>query len=184
MAAIPESHRDLFDKQTFAHVASVMPDGTPHVTPVWIDHDEATGHVLVNTERGRQKEVNWRRNPRAGVSMVDPEDPYRYLSVQGESKEAVDQRCQQLRTELEKQQLTVRSVDYDQADGLVSASPVAHDAIGEWLPSATTPMLGDALGALFPFSASTLLEESGVRSFGEHDAGETGNGTAIDNIGH
>jgi hypothetical protein len=90
-----------------------------------------------------------------------------YLSVQGESKEAVDQRCQQLRTELEKQQLTVRSVDYDQADGLVSASPVAHDAIGEWLPSATTPMLGDALGALFPFSASTLLEESGVR-YGYH----------------
>ncbi|QLG29825.1 transfer complex protein (plasmid) [Halorarum halophilum] len=85
-----------------------------------------------------------------------------YLPVRGESKEQVEKRCQRIRAELEKQQLTVRSVDYDQSDGLVSASPVAKDTISEWLPSATTPMLGSALGALFPFSASTLIEESGV----------------------
>lgn len=90
-----------------------------------------------------------------------------YLPVRGESKEQVEKRCQRIRAELEKQQLTVRSVDYDQSAGMVSASPVAKDTISEWLPSVTTPMLGSAVGALFPFSASTLIEESGVR-YGYH----------------
>ena len=84
MPAIPESERDLFDKKTFAHVATVMPDGTPHVTPVWIDYDSASNRVLVNTERDRQKEVNVRRNPKVGLSMTDPDDPYRRLSIMGE----------------------------------------------------------------------------------------------------
>ena len=85
-----------------------------------------------------------------------------YLPVRGETKDQVEKRCQRIRTELEKQQLTVRSIDYDQSDGLVSASPIAKDAVSEWLSGATTPMLGDALGSLFPVSASTMVEESGV----------------------
>lgn len=88
MAHIPASYHDLFEKSTFAHVATKMPDGTPHVTPVWVDYDEAAGHILVNTERGRQKERNVRNDPRVGVSMLDPDDPYRYLSVLGRVTEA------------------------------------------------------------------------------------------------
>lgn len=84
MVDIPESKRDLFEKKTFAHVATVMPDSTPHVTPVWIDYDHDINRVLVNTERDRQKEVNVRRNPKVGVSMTDPDDPYRRLSIMGE----------------------------------------------------------------------------------------------------
>jgi len=84
MASIPEPYHDLFDKRTFAHLSTVTPDGTPHPTPVWIDYDAGTDRLLVNTARGRRKERNVRRNPAVGVSMCDPEDPYRFVSVLGE----------------------------------------------------------------------------------------------------
>ena len=87
MSEIPTEYRDLFEKKTFAHVATVMPDGTPHVTPVWIDYDEERDRVLVNTERGRQKYRNAERDPKVGLSMTDPEDPYRALSIMGEIEE-------------------------------------------------------------------------------------------------
>lgn len=86
---IPESHVDIFEKESFAHVATVMPDGTPQVTPVWVDHQDRE-YVLVNTARGRRKEKNIRRNPKVGVSVTDPDDPYRYVSVRGEA-ELVDE---------------------------------------------------------------------------------------------
>jgi len=82
---IPESHVDIFEKESFAHFATVLPDGTPHVTPVWVDHDDRE-YVLVNTARGRRKERNVRANPKVGVSVVDPDDPYRYVSVRGEAE--------------------------------------------------------------------------------------------------
>lgn len=82
--SIPDDYRDLFEKKTFAHVATVLPDGTPHVTPVWIDYDEERDRVLVNTERGRQKCRNAERDPKVGLSMTDPDDPYRALSIVGE----------------------------------------------------------------------------------------------------
>ena len=84
MPTIPTDFHDLFDRKTFAQVATCMPDGTPHVTPVWIDYDREADLLLVNTERGRQKERNVARDPTVGVSMLDPDDPYRYLSVMGE----------------------------------------------------------------------------------------------------
>ncbi|WP_267642499.1 PPOX class F420-dependent oxidoreductase [Haloarchaeobius amylolyticus] len=84
MEPIPEQYHDLFEKQTFAHFATLMPDGTPQVTPVWVDYDPETNHVLVNTARGRRKERNVRENPKVGIEMTDPDDPYRFLSVRGE----------------------------------------------------------------------------------------------------
>jgi PPOX class probable F420-dependent enzyme len=84
MVAIPADYQDLFEKQTFAHVGTILPSGVPHITPVWVDYEADAERLLVNTERGRQKERNVRRNPAVGVSMLDPENPYRYLSVVGE----------------------------------------------------------------------------------------------------
>lgn len=91
MAEIPTEYRDLFERETFAHVATLMPDGLPHVTPVWIDYDAGENRVLVNTAKGRQKNVNVRHDPRVGVSMTDPEDPYRALSVIGEVDECTEE---------------------------------------------------------------------------------------------
>jgi PPOX class probable F420-dependent enzyme len=81
---IPPSYQDLFEKQTFAHVTTMTPSGTPHTTPVWIDYDAAANRLLVNTERGRRKERNARADPTVSVSMVDSDNPYRFLSVTGE----------------------------------------------------------------------------------------------------
>ena len=78
---IPEAFVDLFEKRSFAHLATVMPDGTPHVTPVWIDYDGE--HVLVNSARGRQKDINMEERPQVAIAIADPENPYRYLAVRG-----------------------------------------------------------------------------------------------------
>lgn len=86
MARIPTEFHDLFERETFGHFATAMPDGTPQVTPVWVDRDESD-HVLVNTARNRLKERNVRENPNVGISIPDPDDPYRYLSVRGEVAE-------------------------------------------------------------------------------------------------
>jgi PPOX class probable F420-dependent enzyme len=87
MAEVPSAFHDLFEKPTIAHVVTMNPDGTPHATPVWIDYDADTNRLLVNTERGRRKERNVANDPTVAVSMVDPEDPYRFLSVTGEVEE-------------------------------------------------------------------------------------------------
>ena len=78
---IPEKYQDLFDKKVFAGLATVMPDGSPQVTPVWIDYDGE--NVVFNTATGRQKDKNLQAQPRASVMLVDPENPYRYLEVRG-----------------------------------------------------------------------------------------------------
>lgn len=105
MVEIPEDRRDLFEGETFAHFATVLPDGTPHVTPVWIDYDGE--HVLVNTARGRQKERNVRENRRVGLSITDPDDPYRYVSVQGEVVEVTEEGAVEQIDELARQYMDV-----------------------------------------------------------------------------
>ncbi|ADB59627.1 PPOX class putative F420-dependent enzyme [Haloterrigena turkmenica DSM 5511] len=87
MTAIPDAFHDLFEKRTFAHVATLTEETDPHVTPVWIGYDADDDRLLVNTERGRRKERNVREDPSVGVSMVDPENPYRRLSIIGEVEE-------------------------------------------------------------------------------------------------
>lgn len=81
MAVIPEQYLDLFRKRSFAHVATIMPDGSPQVTPVWIDYDGQ--YILINTAKGRVKDRNMRRDGRVALSILDPDDPYRRLQVRG-----------------------------------------------------------------------------------------------------
>lgn len=88
MTTIPQSHRDLFDKKSFAHLATVNADGTPQVTPVWIDYDGR--HVRFNTARGRLKTRNLERNPTVALAVQDPENPYRYVQVRGRVAEVTE----------------------------------------------------------------------------------------------
>jgi PPOX class probable F420-dependent enzyme len=78
---IPDSHKDLFSKKAFAHLATLMADGKPQVTPVWVDYDGK--HVLINTAEGRQKDKNMQRDARVSLAISDPDNPYRYLEVRG-----------------------------------------------------------------------------------------------------
>lgn len=86
--AIPEKFRDLFEKKAYAHIATVMRDGTPHVSPVWLDFDGT--YVLINSAKGRVKDRNMRRNPHVALSIQDPDQPYRYLSIRGEVVEITE----------------------------------------------------------------------------------------------
>jgi PPOX class probable F420-dependent enzyme len=81
MATIPASHADILTKPAFANLATLNRDGSPQVTPVWVDFDGT--NLIINTARGRVKAKNLAREPRVAVSIADPENPYRYLSVQG-----------------------------------------------------------------------------------------------------
>ena len=81
MATIPETHADLLKKPAFANLATLNADGSPQVTPVWVDFDGT--HVIVNTARGRVKANNLAREPRVALSIADPGNPYRYLGIQG-----------------------------------------------------------------------------------------------------
>ncbi|MBO0720199.1 MAG: PPOX class F420-dependent oxidoreductase [Blastocatellia bacterium] len=78
---IPDQYLDLFQKKAFANLATLMPDGSPQVTPVWCDYDGE--NVLINTAAGRVKDKNLQREPRVSISILDPDNPYRYLEVRG-----------------------------------------------------------------------------------------------------
>lgn len=81
-ARIPEKFRDLVTtKKAFADLATLSPEGEPHVAPVWIDAEGDL--ILVNTARGRLKDRNMQRNPRVALSIIDPENPYRHIAVRG-----------------------------------------------------------------------------------------------------
>ena len=84
-ATIPQAFQDLFKKKAFASLATLMPDGSPQVTPVWVDYDGH--HIRVNTAKGRVKDKNMRRAGKVALAIQDPDNPYRYLGVQGKVEE-------------------------------------------------------------------------------------------------
>jgi PPOX class probable F420-dependent enzyme len=82
MAQIPAAFLDLLTTRiTFAHLGTSMKDGAPQVTPVWFSYDG--NHVLLNSAKGRLKDRNMRARPKVALSILDPENPYRYLQLMG-----------------------------------------------------------------------------------------------------
>ena len=88
MSVIPESHASILNKKSFAHVATTNDDGSPQVTPVWVDYDGE--YILINSAKGRKKDRNMRARPAVGVSVQDPDNPYRYLGVEGVVEEITE----------------------------------------------------------------------------------------------
>jgi PPOX class probable F420-dependent enzyme len=78
---ISEGVRKLLKEPNFASLATLMPDGSPQVTPVWVDFDGT--HILVNTAEGRQKPRNVRHDPRVAVSVYNHQNPYSCATVRG-----------------------------------------------------------------------------------------------------
>jgi PPOX class probable F420-dependent enzyme len=81
MAKIPEGFEDIFKKQTFVHLATRMSDGSPQVSPVWVDVDG--DYILVNSAKGRLKDRNIRAEERVALSATDPDNPYRAIMIRG-----------------------------------------------------------------------------------------------------
>jgi hypothetical protein len=110
--AIPEKYKDLFQKRAFANLATLMPDGRPQVTPVWVDFDGE--HVIFNSARGRQKDKNVRRDPRVALAVVDPDNPYRYLEIRGRVTEITEDGADESINKLAKKYLGVDKYPYGQ----------------------------------------------------------------------
>ena len=110
---IPEKYRDLFEKKAFAHLATLNPDGTPQVTPVWVDYDGK--HIVVNSARGRRKDKNMEQNRAVALSIQDPENPYRYLEVRGRVEEITEDGADQHIDKMAKKYMGVDKYPYRQS---------------------------------------------------------------------
>ncbi len=82
MAVTLDQYQDLLKvKKPLAALATVMPDGSPQVTPVWFDYDGK--RLRINTAKGRVKARNMQEGSRVALAIVDPDNPYRYVQVRG-----------------------------------------------------------------------------------------------------
>ena len=82
MTDIPANYLDLLNqKAALANLATIQPDGSPQVTPVWFDY--TGGKVRVNTAKGRVKARNLSVGARVALSIVDPDNDYRYIQIRG-----------------------------------------------------------------------------------------------------
>jgi len=96
----PEEFLDLLNEESKAllYLATLMPDGSPQVTPVWFDSDGK--HILINTNEGRVKDRNMKARPNVAMTIQDPNDTYRYLGVRGEvvgyTREGADEHINKL----------------------------------------------------------------------------------------
>ena len=90
-AEIPEAFRPLLgdDVKAFANLGTLLPDGSPQVTPVWFD--AADGTVRINSAKGRWKDRNMRRDRRVALAIMDPQNPYRYLQIRGRVTQVTEQ---------------------------------------------------------------------------------------------
>lgn len=92
---IPEKFLPILnEKKAFAHLATLMADGTPQVTPVWFFYRPADGKFIVNTARGRTKDRNMAKNKAVALSISDPDNAYVHVSIRGkivkETEEGAD----------------------------------------------------------------------------------------------
>ena len=93
MRALSDKVKQLLGKQAFAHLATVMPDGSPQVSPVWVDVEGDT--ILVNSAEGRLKDKNIQRDKRVALSLTNPENPYQAVMIRGRVTEITKQGADQ-----------------------------------------------------------------------------------------
>lgn len=81
MTQLTEEQRKFIQAPNLAHFVTLMKDGSPQVTPVWVDCDDT--HILINTAEGRQKPRNLERDPRVALSIAQRDNLYSYIQVRG-----------------------------------------------------------------------------------------------------
>jgi PPOX class probable F420-dependent enzyme len=102
--------RELLEGKNFVHVATTRKDGTPHVIPVWVDTDGE--HVLLNSAEGRAWPANLRRTGRAGLNVMNLENPYEYVSIDGSLVEDTHEGADEHIDSLAKKYMDVDSYPY------------------------------------------------------------------------
>jgi PPOX class probable F420-dependent enzyme len=124
-APFPEKFKDLIEKKTFAHLGTLMPDGSPQVTPLWWDFDGT--HVLLNSARGRAKDKNMRRDGRVALAISDPDNPYRYVQLRGRVVEVTEEGAKAHIDKLAKKYMGVDSYKLRSADEVRVIYKIAID---------------------------------------------------------
>jgi PPOX class probable F420-dependent enzyme len=89
IAQLPELHRSLLEKPVTAALATINAKGLPHLTPVWVGHNGT--HILLNTKKGRLKERNLRARGQVSLLCVNPQNPYHWITLQGQVEEIVEE---------------------------------------------------------------------------------------------
>lgn len=79
--------RELFEGKNFAFLSSLMKDGSPHVTPTWVDVED--DNILINTALGRTKQRNISRDPRIALSIINQDNQYEMVTVRGKVTEQI-----------------------------------------------------------------------------------------------
>jgi PPOX class probable F420-dependent enzyme len=95
MNIIPESYRDLLTDETkaIAFLATIMPDGSPQVTPIWFNTDG--DYILINTVKGRTKDRNMRARPQIALAIMDPNSVYRYMQIRGQVSDITEENARE-----------------------------------------------------------------------------------------
>jgi PPOX class probable F420-dependent enzyme len=90
-----KSHQDLLsdEKKAFAFLGTLMEDGSPQVTPVWFNVEDP--YILINSARGRVKDLNMRARPEVAICIIDPDNPYRYVQFRGRVTEITEEGADQ-----------------------------------------------------------------------------------------
>lgn len=91
LADLPAAHRALLEdeKAVTAVLATTNANGRPQLTPVWLSHDGS--HINLNSARGRLKDRNLRARPMATMLVMNPEDPYHWMSIDGVVEKIIDE---------------------------------------------------------------------------------------------
>jgi PPOX class probable F420-dependent enzyme len=102
-ATLSEGVKKLFQEPNYGHLATLMPDGSPQVTPVWVEMDG--NRILVNTAEGRVKPRNVRNDPRVAISIYRQDNPYSAAFVRGRVVEIIHEGADELIDKLAKKYL-------------------------------------------------------------------------------
>jgi PPOX class probable F420-dependent enzyme len=129
--AISPGFEKLLGEPAFCQLATLMPDGSPHIAQVWVETDGE--HVLINTIEGSQKEKNARRDPRVAVNVVDPTNAWRIAMVRGRVVEVTTEGAVEQIDRLAKKYLGQDTYPFHRPDRTrttVKVSPEKINAIG------------------------------------------------------
>ena len=119
----------LLREPSYAQLATLMPDGSPQVTQVWIDIDGE--HIIVNTAVGHQKERNVRRDPRVAINLVDPNDQARQAAIRGQVVEMTTEGAAEQINALSKKYMGIDEYPFGSPDETRITLKIAPEHVSE-----------------------------------------------------
>jgi PPOX class probable F420-dependent enzyme len=112
MSQITEPIAQLLKGKNFAYLSTLMKDGSPQVTPTWVDIEKDGNNILINTAEGRIKHKNISRDPRIAISISDQNNPYNMVSIRGRVIEQINEGAEEHTDRLAKKYLGMDKYPY------------------------------------------------------------------------